>query len=188
LYPNFAGDALPSWVCASRVTLVGDAAHTHGGAFAAGGSLALDDSYALALAFRHIFSSSSARTAATGKVPFTAANIGKGLALYDRTRRPHTARLLKIVHAQVSTKRPTALLATSAEKEKNADAALIERMRNRPDTEWLAEHDVERAFRGVVEAVEGSNEIVLDERRTPSADSGRGMQRPLAVNLKASKL
>jgi salicylate hydroxylase len=186
LYPNFTGDALASWVCASRVTLVGDAAHTHGGAFAAGGSLALDDSYALALAFRHIFSSSSAT--ATAKVPFTAANIRKGLALYDRTRRPHTARLLKIVHAQVSTKPPTALLATSAEKEKNADAALIERMRNRPDTEWLAEHDVERVFRGVVDAAEGPNEIVLDETRTPLADLGRGMQRPLALNLKASKL
>ena len=31
-----------------------NAAHTHGGAFAAGGSLALDDSFALALALGHV--------------------------------------------------------------------------------------------------------------------------------------
>ncbi|PWY76009.1 FAD/NAD(P)-binding domain-containing protein, partial [Aspergillus sclerotioniger CBS 115572] len=43
LYPNYSGDSLSTWVLASQVTLIGDAAHTHGGAFAAGGSLALDD-------------------------------------------------------------------------------------------------------------------------------------------------
>jgi hypothetical protein len=36
--------------------LVGDAAHAHGGAFAAGGSLALDDSLALGLAFEEVSS------------------------------------------------------------------------------------------------------------------------------------
>jgi 2-polyprenyl-6-methoxyphenol hydroxylase-like FAD-dependent oxidoreductase len=37
LYPNFADDAISTWVFKDRVTLVGDAAHVHGGAFAVGG-------------------------------------------------------------------------------------------------------------------------------------------------------
>ncbi|KKA16259.1 hypothetical protein T310_10161 [Rasamsonia emersonii CBS 393.64] len=78
LYPNYAGDPLPTWTFGSRVTLVGDAAHTHGGAFAAGGSLALDDAYALALAFRHVFGSAS-----SANVPLSpAAAISKALNVY----------------------------------------------------------------------------------------------------------
>ncbi|PTB72350.1 FAD/NAD(P)-binding domain-containing protein [Trichoderma longibrachiatum ATCC 18648] len=138
LYPNYAGDALPSWIPVPRVTLVGDAAHTHGGSFAAGGSLALDDSLALGLAFKHIFSSSAAT------VPFSQENIKKALSLYDETRRPHTARLLSIVHGLMDRKAPT--FATAEEE----DEALRARMRNRPDLQWLSEHDVEKAFTQVV--------------------------------------
>lgn len=138
LYPNYAGDGLPSWIPAPRVTLVGDAAHTHGGSFAAGGSLALDDSLALGLAFKHTFSSSAAT------VPFSQENIRKALSLYDETRRPHTARLLSIVHGLMDRKAPT--FATAEEE----DEALRARMRNRPDLQWLSEHDVEKAFAQVV--------------------------------------
>ncbi|TFB00105.1 hypothetical protein CCMA1212_008325 [Trichoderma ghanense] len=138
LYPNYAGDALPSWVPVPRVTLVGDAAHTHGGSFAAGGSLALDDSLALGLAFKHVFSSGAAI------VPFSQGNIRKALGLYDETRRPHTARLLSIVHGLINRKAPT--FATPEEE----DEALRARMRNRPDLQWLSEHDVEKAFAQVV--------------------------------------
>ncbi|KAK7966417.1 6-hydroxynicotinate 3-monooxygenase [Apiospora aurea] len=43
VYPNSAADGLESWVLGGgRGTLAGDAAHAHGGAFAAGGSLAAD--------------------------------------------------------------------------------------------------------------------------------------------------
>ncbi|KAL7782937.1 putative monooxygenase [Trichoderma ceciliae] len=139
LYPNYAGDALPSWVPVSRVTLVGDAAHTHGGSFAAGGSLALDDSLALGFAFKHVFSLS-----APG-LPFSQDNIRQALNLYDQTRRPHTARLLRLVHGQMNHKAPT--FATPEEEDK----ALKARMRNRPDLQWLSEHDVEKAFAKVVE-------------------------------------
>jgi salicylate hydroxylase len=135
LYPNFAGDALPNWVFGSRVTLVGDAAHAHGGAFAAGGSLALDDSLALGLAFEHVFS---------GKTTFSIENIDKALRLYSQTRRPHTARLLRIVHNQIDKK---ATIFATAEAE---DDALVARLKGRPDTEWLSEHDVEAAFAAVV--------------------------------------
>lgn len=121
---------------ASRITLVGDAAHTHGGAFAAGGSLALDDSCALGLAFKHVF--------ASGGASFSQAKIQQALTLYDQTRRPHTARLLSIVHGLMNRKTPT--FATPEEE----DEALRTRMRSRPDLLWLSEHDVEKAFQQVV--------------------------------------
>ncbi|KAL1964910.1 hypothetical protein VTN77DRAFT_6263 [Rasamsonia byssochlamydoides] len=138
LYPNYAGDPLRTWTFGDRVTLVGDAAHTHGGAFAAGGSLALDDANALALALRHVFSAS-----AETKVSFSAPNIGKALELYDQTRRPHAERLLRIVLSSVDNKTPDPATMT----EEQEDAALIARMTTRPDTTWLTEHDVEQALR-----------------------------------------
>ncbi|KAL6856382.1 FAD/NAD(P)-binding domain-containing protein [Trichoderma novae-zelandiae] len=158
LYPNYAGDALPSWIPVSRVTLVGDAAHTHGGSFAAGGSLALDDSLALGLAFKHIFSSGAAT------VPFSQEKIREALSLYDQTRRPHTARLLSIVHGLISRKAPT--FATPEEE----DEALRARMSNRPDLQWLSEHDVEKAFAQVV--VDSEKQVLhsAEAPRTPKSD------------------
>ena len=135
LYPNFAGDALPTWVFGSRVTLVGDAAHAHGGAFAAGGSLALDDALALGLAFKHVFQRST----------FSIEKIERALALYSQTRQPHTARLLGIVHDQIDLK--VASFATSEAE----DEALVARLKGRPDTTWLSEHDVEAAFGAVAQ-------------------------------------
>lgn len=135
LYPNFAGDALQTWVFGTRATLAGDAAHAHGGAFAAGGSLALDDSLALGLAFKHVFS---------GKTTYSGADIEKALRLYSRTRLPHTARLLRIVHGQIDKKQ------ADFETAEAEDDALVRRLKGRPDTEWLSEHDVEAAFGAVV--------------------------------------
>ncbi|KAL2701663.1 hypothetical protein AAEP93_005961 [Penicillium crustosum] len=152
LYPNFAGDALPNWIFGSRVTLIGDAAHAHGGAFAAGGSLALDDSLALGLAFKEVFSSKNAT--------FSARNINKALRLYSQTRQPHTARLLGIVHSQINKK--GAIFATPEEE----DAALIARLTGRPNTEWLSEHDVEAAFKAVVEREGAQRQARLAESET----------------------
>lgn len=141
LYPNFAEDALPTWGFRSRVTLVGDAAHAHGGAFAAGGSLALDDALALGLAFKHVFSSADNSL-------FSNSNIDMALGLHSKTRRPHTARLLRIVHSQIDKK------ATAFATREEEDDALVDRMKGRPDTEWLSEHDVEAAFSAVVAQLE----------------------------------
>jgi salicylate hydroxylase len=161
LYPNYAGEALPTWVLAARATLVGDAAHTHGGAFAAGGSLALDDSFALALAFRHALS-----LAKPGDFNIGPSYIRRALELYDQTRRPHTGKLLEIVHGQIN-KKPEAH--QSIEEE---DSALIAKMRNRPDTEWLSEHDVVEAFQQVLEKqqprfshITGNERTVLQESK-----------------------
>ncbi|KAL2803127.1 hypothetical protein BJX63DRAFT_425535 [Aspergillus granulosus] len=138
LYPNFVGDALKTWIFGSRVALVGDAAHAHGGAFAAGGSLALDDSFALALALKYV------------QDVFSPKGIEIALRLYERTRQPHTDRLLRTVHGQLNTTQK-APPATTAKEE---DVRLIHRMRNRLDTEWLSEHDVEAEFAGVVKKFE----------------------------------
>ncbi|OQE46236.1 hypothetical protein PENCOP_c001G06685 [Penicillium coprophilum] len=166
LYPNFAGDALPTWVFGSRVTLVGDAAHAHGGAFAAGGSLALDDSLALGLAFKQVFYSRNAT--------FSARNINEALGLYSQTRQPHTARLLRIVHNQIDKK--GTVFATREEE----DAALVTRMTGRPETVWLSEHDVEAAFNAVVEQLEGAQRLA--RLAEPERKIGREIQ------LQGSKL
>lgn len=173
LYPNFAGDALPTWIFGSRVTLVGDAAHAHGGAFAAGGSLALDDSLALGLAFKYVFNSSAGLGDSIEK-------INKVLSLYNKTRQPHTARLLRIVHNQIEQR---ASAATSLEEE---DAALVARMKKRPNTEWLSEHDVEAAFKAVVDESETG-----DHLEQTSSLAGLSKPKPPiegAIQLQKSKI
>lgn len=139
LFPNYAGTALSTWLPAPRVTLLGDAAHTHGGAFAAGGSLALNDAFALGLAFRHAWESRA------GNMPLRLAEIQHAFTLYDRTRRPHVAKLLSIVHGARLKEQPTY---ASAEAE---DEGLIARLKSRPDLTWLSEHDVEAAFAKTVD-------------------------------------
>ncbi|KAL3451516.1 hypothetical protein BJX65DRAFT_304103 [Aspergillus insuetus] len=167
LYPNFAGDALETWVFGSRVTLVGDAAHAHGGAFAAGGSLALDDAFALALAFRSVRDLS------------TAGNIKRALRLYERTRQPHTDRLLQIVHGQLDASRKLGPLVSPEDE----DARLLERMRNRPDTVWLSEHDVEAEFAAVLQEVEKQEKSAVARGTVGVANRG-----PVALPAQASKL
>jgi salicylate hydroxylase len=166
LYPNFAGDALETWVFGSRVTLVGDAAHAHGGAFAAGGSLALDDAVALALACRSVQDLS------------TAENIKGALRLYEKTRQPHTDRLLKTVHGQLDSSKKVGPPVSPEEE----DARLLERMRNRPDTVWLSEHDVEAEFAAVLQEAEKQKRSVV-WGRVEVANGG-----PVALQTQASKL
>ncbi|KAJ4158355.1 uncharacterized protein LMH87_008885 [Akanthomyces muscarius] len=141
LFPNYAGTALPTWLPAPRVALLGDAAHTHGGAFAAGGSLALNDALALGLAFKHVLES---RTAC---IPLHLAEIQHALTLYDRTRRPHVTKLLHIVPKSLK-KNGSAYSSVEAE-----DKALITRLKNRPDLTWLSEHDVEAEFAKTVREI-----------------------------------
>lgn len=88
LYPNWAGEPL------STNHSCRDAAHTHGGAFAAGGSLVIDDSYVSFLAFCHVYSLSSVILTNESSL---VKHIQKALTLYDRTRRPHVERLLNTV-------------------------------------------------------------------------------------------
>lgn len=139
-YPNHAGTALSSLVFEGRVALLGDAAHTHGGAFAAGGSLAINDAYALTLALAHVWPQE-------GKP--TQEHLGKALTLYDETRRPLVTRVLDLVHGAAQKKRWTGVNGKDGEK-KETDAELRSRIANRPDMTWLTEHDVEAEFLRVV--------------------------------------
>ena len=112
--------------------MVGDSAHAHGGAYATGGSLAIDDAYALHLAIDHIFPPSSI-------VKPSVATIAAALKLYERTRKPHAEKLLNIV--------------LKANKAKAArfgrpvtDDELYHMVAERPATAWLHEHNVVEAF------------------------------------------
>lgn len=134
---------LPSYTFLNgRVALIGDAAHPHGGAFATGGSLAIDDAYALSLALFNVFPPAAN---ATGALP-SSEELVRALSLYERTRKPHTTRLLEVVHAQ-NEKSKERLRSGVVE----TDEQLRERMKNRADPSWLHDHDVEAAFRAVLE-------------------------------------
>lgn len=132
-YPNFSiAGALQTWVFGDRVSLIGDAAHAHGGAYATGGSIAIDDAYAFHLAISHVYPVSASEKP-------TVEQIGKALRLYEATRKPHVERLLSAVLEGNKTKAARAGKLTSDEE--------LRRMAiERPDTVWLHEHDVISAF------------------------------------------
>ena len=117
---------------------MGDAAHTHGGAFAAGGSLAIDDAFALYLAVKHAF-------VRPGPVS-TIERIDRALRLYEKTRRPHTSRLQNVIMKGLN--QPPSSAGLSATD--NYELLLARKIANKPNTSWLSEHDVEKAFGEVV--------------------------------------
>lgn len=135
-YPNTYASALDSWVHEDGlVTFAGDAAHAHGGAFAAGGSLALDDAYAFALAILHVYPPGAPKP--------TRDEISKALRLYEQTRKPHTNRVLSVVHE--NNKRTLDRIGRA-----ETDEQLRKRMSSRQSMAWLHEHDVVGAFDAVV--------------------------------------
>lgn len=137
-----AGAALDQWTFGSRVTLLGDAAHTHGGAYAAGASLAIDDAYALYLSLAAVFPPGQPVSE-----PVPSREIGRALGLYESVRRPHAARVLESVHAgrRQQLERLEALSRKGLSEESDEDFSA--RIRGRGDPVWLNEHDVEAAFR-----------------------------------------
>ncbi|CEI41988.1 hypothetical protein FVEN_g11770 [Fusarium venenatum] len=145
LFPNYAGAALDKWSFAGCVTLVGDAAHTHGGSFAAGGSLAIDDAYALYRALDHVWPASEAPT----KKP-TKAQLTQVFDLYEAARKPHLDKLLGIVHNNIAGQK------SNIERETvETNEQLINRVKNRMDPSWISEHDVVAAFERAAERIEG---------------------------------
>ncbi|KAI0013818.1 FAD/NAD(P)-binding domain-containing protein [Xylariaceae sp. FL0662B] len=136
IYPNAAAQALETWVLGGgRVTLAGDAAHAHGGAFAAGGSLALDDAWAFASSISHVFPKDKTRKP-------NDAEIAKALHIYERTRKPHTDRVMSVVHESNARK----VAQYSQPREPETDEQLRSRIQNRVDPTWVHEHDVQAAF------------------------------------------
>ncbi|EFQ34384.1 hypothetical protein CGRA01v4_13838 [Colletotrichum graminicola] len=150
VYPNASAHGLESWVMGGgRVTFAGDAAHAHGGAFAAGGSLAIDDAWAFASAVRHVYPASATEVPAAGE-------IARALRLYQKTRKAHTDRVLETVHSTNRSK--VARLGVD-----ETDEGLRARMKNRVEPVWIHEHDVEAVFRQVLadeaDANEGSRKV-----------------------------
>ncbi|KAL2796552.1 hypothetical protein BJX66DRAFT_323870 [Aspergillus keveii] len=142
-YANVAGAELEHWSFEDRVTLLGDAAHTHGGAFATGVGLAIDDAYALGLAFDHVF------PAAVAIGAMSPTRIREVFDLYEATRRPHTGKVLAVVH---ETRAKTAdRLQKLFAGEPETDEDFRYRLTHRGDPVWVNEHDVEAAFVKVLE-------------------------------------
>ncbi|EXJ77329.1 hypothetical protein A1O3_09555 [Capronia epimyces CBS 606.96] len=164
-YANVAGRELDQWTFADRVTLLGDAAHTHGGAFAAGASLAIDDAYTLSLAFDEVFPPTQVFSdqAATPEL------IARVLGLYERIRRPHAAKVLALVHQGKASAHKRFEQTRAGNPE--CDADFRKRIANRLDPVWLTEHDAERAFRTA------AAEDLEDRRR---ASRGLAVQAPQA--------
>ncbi|KAF2789825.1 salicylate 1-monooxygenase [Melanomma pulvis-pyrius CBS 109.77] len=135
IYPNAAAHGLDTWVLGNgRVTLAGDAAHAHGGAFAAGGSLAIDDAWAFAASILEICPK-NATVLPSGD------DIARALGVYERTRKPHTDRVLSTVHE-----------GNKAKVANIGKAVTDEELRARivsgsGDKAWIHEHDVQAAFR-----------------------------------------
>ncbi|KAF7524947.1 hypothetical protein G7054_g11235 [Neopestalotiopsis clavispora] len=141
IYPNSTAHGLDTWVLgAGRVTLAGDAAHAHGGAFAAGGSLALDDAWAFAASLYETITPDAVL------VP-SARDITAALTLYERTRKPHTDRVMQVVAHMNANK-----VEQIRQQEMITDEDLRRRMKERADTTWIHEHDVTECFRNALEA------------------------------------
>lgn len=141
-YANVAGAGLKTWSFSNRVTLLGDAAHTHGGAFAAGASLAIDDAYALYLSLLVAIPTTSTTKPLTEQLRFA-------FDLYEKTRRPQSDRVLRIVH-DIFEGNKERLRAFWEEGIEEDDVAFRERIGNRLDPSWLTEHDVVGAFEKVL--------------------------------------
>ncbi|PMD32278.1 FAD/NAD(P)-binding domain-containing protein [Hyaloscypha variabilis F] len=140
-YPNyFCGSSLPTWIFGDRVTLIGDAAHAHGGAFATGGSLAIDDAYALHLALKSVFPETASQKPSSRE-------ILRALKLYEDTRRPHAVRLLKVAHENNAMKTKKIMAETQ-----ETDEELRARAKRGSGTTWLHEHDVVKSFDEVLAA------------------------------------
>jgi salicylate hydroxylase len=155
IYPNTMAHVLDSWLfrCTdsdgTRITLAGDAAHAHGGAFAAGGSLALDDAWAFAASIRHVFRKDET------DLPPLQERIEVALKLYEKTRKAHTDRLMKVVYDGNKKK-------VGQIEKVETDEELRARMKSRGDTSWMHEHDVVAEFQKALhDNLEGRTEARL---------------------------
>lgn len=113
-----------------HVVLIGDAGHPHGGAYAAGGTMSIEDAYTLALCLEH----------ALGSVDTKKTQIQLAFNMYNDIRHAHTARLIDAAN-KLRTQRKT------DEGRVLSDEHIEERLRARPDISWLSENDTKGAVR-----------------------------------------
>jgi salicylate hydroxylase len=147
-HPNFSrAGPLDTWVFGGRVTLIGDAAHAHGGAHATGGSLAIDDAYAFYLSLLSVFPLTATRKPSREQ-------ITTALKLYEATRKSHAEKLLKMVHTNNDAK-----VARIRSGNLETDEELRARVAKGSNTAWLHEHDVVKTFE---ETLRSSLDMVRD--------------------------
>ncbi|KAH7148199.1 hypothetical protein EDB81DRAFT_649654 [Dactylonectria macrodidyma] len=142
-YTNAFGPKLDRWTFEDRVALIGDAAHTHGGAFGAGASLAIEDAFTLYLSLRAVFP----EALPISDVPLEHLHIA--LDLYESIRHPHASKVLQTVldSRQEQLARARSLASQGREE---SDQQFRARLSGRKSASWLHEHDVEQAFRDAV--------------------------------------
>ncbi|KAJ3717278.1 FAD/NAD-P-binding domain-containing protein [Lentinula guzmanii] len=141
VHPGWASNKIPPPTHVGRIALIGDAFHPHGGALAAGGSLAIDDSIALFLSLQHVqqlsLSPSSNLLGSDTQVPrkLSTAELSHALNLYASTRLPHVGKVFDVVEQM---RRSAAKPGKTVDPRKWA--------KNKKDVVWLHEHDVHLAF------------------------------------------
>lgn len=164
VHPNTAASGLDTWLFGFgdgqyRVTVAGDAAHAHGGAFAAGGSLAIDDAWAFAQSVLHVFAGGASSSVDSSSSQAKAAKVTAALRLYERTRKAHTDLVLKTVQANNA-----AIVNRLRLAKVETDADVRKRMESRQDKTWIHEHDVEAAFRDAVADLADNKSTQLESR------------------------
>ncbi|ORY24119.1 hypothetical protein BCR39DRAFT_547657 [Naematelia encephala] len=128
LYPDYHGPPLASLsVGEDHVVLIGDAGHPHGGAFAAGGSLAIEDAYTLYLCLKD------------GR------SVQDAWSLFDQVRKEHVHRLLRMAEKLRKQRKDD-------EGKYLNDDEIRQRVEGRGDVTWLAENDVEQVVEKAKEA------------------------------------
>ncbi|KAL7423383.1 hypothetical protein Q5752_002686 [Cryptotrichosporon argae] len=140
VYPDYHGPALPQ-LNHGRAVLIGDAGHPHGGAFAAGGTMGVEDGYTLGLC--------------------VAAAAERGLELdwawdvFNACRLDHVNRLVAAA---------TQLREQRREREGRllGDDEIERIVHARNDVKWLADNDAEAVFRRTLAEMVKSTSIIED--------------------------
>ncbi|KAF9072808.1 FAD/NAD-P-binding domain-containing protein [Rhodocollybia butyracea] len=150
VHPGRGSNEIPVPVHAGRIALLGDAFHPHGGALAAGGSLAIDDSIALFLSLQYVQQlklKSPNTNGITGRqtpsLKLSASELSRALDLYAATRLSHVSRVFDVVERM---KEGVARPGKRWDEEKIQMWA-----RNKTEVVWLHEHDVHKAFEDAIE-------------------------------------
>ena len=132
VFPGWSSEVVPPPTSQGRIVLIGDSLHPHGGAFAAGGSLAIDDGRALYLALSHTEATSSNEAQRPDR-------LSRALDLYKATRLPHIDKVMLAVKAS---------RANAAKPDQPwSEEKIREWARAKNSQAWIHEHDVIGAFK-----------------------------------------
>jgi salicylate hydroxylase len=139
VYPDYHGPEIPTLVAGDgRVVFIGDAAHPHGGAFAAGGTCSVEDAYTVMRAVDHV-----QQKAQVGRL--SREELADAFDIYNECRYAHTLRVMKAAEAVRAERRANA-------GRRLSDEEIKENAMKRGYFNWLALNDTEGVFQKVVAA------------------------------------